>query len=89
MGKASSEVEIKWKSSGLTQAAFCKKHKLTKATFKYWRDKHLKAEKERFVEILPARTVEPFEVKLASGALIRVPAVFDGRALRNLVEALS
>ena len=31
----------------------------------------------------------PFEVKLASGALIRVQAIFDGSALRNLVEALS
>jgi len=80
---------VKWQVSGETQSAFCRKHRLPLATFKYWRDKVLKAEKERFVEILPTRVAEPFEVKLASGALIRVPANFDGSSLRNLVEALS
>jgi len=61
----------KWKAGGESQSAFCRKHKLSHATFKYWRDKLLKAENERFVEIVPHREAAPFEVKLASGALIR------------------
>jgi len=77
-----------WQRSRETQRAFCQRHHLTLATFKYWRDKIIKKEQSRFAEVLTTKPT-PFEVLLSNGTSIRVPTTFDPEALKTLVTTLS
>ena len=67
-----------WEASGLSQRAFCQKHKLKLATFGYWRARYLRAEEpsEVFVRLSPE--VEERWVKLRwAGVELEVAADVD------------
>ena len=67
-------------SSGLSAAAFCRKHKLSKNTFAKWKRSLALGrggEEPRFIELTPGRVVEDpaigarFELQLPGGVTLR------------------
>ena len=91
----------RWHHSGLSVRAFCRRHRLSEATF-YARRRSLgqppsagagAAEPLTFVPIsvrhdtlLPAAAA--LELVLGNGRLLRIPQGFDPAALRHLLAAL-
>ena len=71
--------------SGMTRVAFCKKKGLSVNTLHRWK-KGLVA--HAFVEVLPAKAVEPLRVQVRQGVVVEVPSGFDASELRRLVDAL-
>ena len=81
--------------SGLTPAQFAAGEGFDVQRFYRWRRQLSRGAALAvpvFTEITPVAAATPadtrFEVELASGHVIRVPADFDGAALRRLVAAL-
>jgi transposase len=88
-----------WKSSGVSQAAYCHRQGLTQNDFSWWkrelarRDARTAAAttKPAFV---PVRVVAqqrqdyPFELALRGGRVLRFEAGVDAAALRAVLEAL-
>jgi len=87
----------KWSSSGLSQRQFCEESGISLSTFCYWR-RRLREDAEtgpasRFipVEIKPPRrgtALSCYEVRLESGARIRVPFDFESDSLVRLIDLL-
>jgi len=78
-----------WKESGLSQAKYCRKHGLNVHTLSYWRSRLLKAQAPgEFVELGSAKRIDPFEVLLAGGVVVKIPASFDSDALTRLIALL-
>jgi hypothetical protein len=87
--------------SGLTQAEYCRRNKLSAAAFNWWK-RHLrkrsKTEKDssasmQFVEVhsvAPANVGrdETYEVGLSRGRTIRVGRDFDSDVLKRLIAAV-
>jgi len=94
----------RWESSGLTAEAFAGRTGVKAATLRHWRWQ-LGAEgrgwraqsksKPRFVEVVPSESAgepsgpEGFELVLAGGALLRIPARVESKALRQVVAVLA
>lgn len=90
-----------WAGSGQTQVAFCRQRRIEPGTFAWWkrqlRQRGLAGDVSAgvseasglFVEVRPP-TGSPagFEVLLAGGRTIRVPAGFDGGELTRLLSVL-
>ena len=90
-----------WSESGLTQAEYCRRNKLSAAAFNWWK-RHLrkksKAQKNpstsmQFVEVhgVPPAHVgrgETYEVVLPRGRAIRVGSDFDSDILKRLIAAV-
>lgn len=86
-----------WKSSGLSQSAFCDRRKLNYHNFVYHRKHYLQALNHRD-RIVPMRVVSkkpsnpempfPFLLKLTSGATLSIPSFYDPEALKQLLAAL-
>jgi hypothetical protein len=90
-----------WCGSGQTQVAFCRQRRIRAGTFAWWKRQlrqrglagdvsaAVGAASGRFVEI-PRPTVSPvgFEVLLAGGRTIRVPAGFEEGELARLLSVL-
>ena len=96
-----SEVEIgeiveAYESSGLTQAAFARSHKVALSSLSYWIRKVRGGWKQRPepAALVPVRVVgsvmpvSRFEVQLANDRVVRVPAGFDGDELRRLLSVV-
>lgn len=69
-----------WKSSGLTQVAYCRRHALSLASFGYWRrvvkSLPVAPSSPALVPILvgePESVVEAIEVRLPNGLQVQVP----------------
>lgn len=78
-------------SSGLSVAAFARREGLDPQRLRAWRQRLEATESPiaapTFVEVTP-RAVEPLEVVLPSGVVLRVPERVDVGALRRIVMAL-
>lgn len=87
----------KWSLSGLSQRGFCEERGISFSTFCYWR-RRLRGTSEAGsvstfipVEIMPPRRATPsscYEVRLESGARIRVPFDFESDSLLRLIGLL-
>src|SRR5215213_868215 len=85
-----------WKRSGLSSREFAPRVGINPRTLERWSyELGRQARRERetalatIVEVRGASSVdERFEVELHGGRRVRVPASFDGEALRRLVAAL-
>ena len=90
-----------WSKSGLTQAEYCRRNKISAAAFHWWKGqlrKKSKAQKNsstsmQFVEVhgVPTPSVrsgEIYEVVLSRGRAIRVGRNFDSDVLKRLIAAV-
>ncbi len=89
-----------WERSGLTQAEFCRRHRLKLANFAWWKRKltaHVGSARSRgkpalsakFVEVgLPTARALVYEVVLSDGRVVRVPNEFDAEAVSRLIVAV-
>lgn len=91
-----------WAGSGQTQVAFCRQRRIEPGTFAWWkrqlRQRGLAGDVSAgvseasglFVEVRlsPTGSSAGFEVLLAGGRTIRVPAGFDGGELTRLLSVL-
>lgn len=90
----------RWRRSGLSAAAFCRREDLPPSSFSYWQRKlstESPEESEGSANLVPVEVVASsslalegtvFEVLLRSGHVLRVPAGFDVESLRALVAVL-
>lgn len=80
-----------WKSSGLSQSAWCREHGVPLASFSYWQRK-LSGQEESVAAVLPIRVAAPmlgaWEVHLPNGIVLRMPEV-DATAALPLLRALA
>ena len=74
-----------WEASGLGKAAFARKHGLSPNSLYRWKKALGPA---GFVEVQVARVPAALVVHVRDHVRIEVPADFDARALRRLVDAL-
>lgn len=85
----------RWQASGLSVAAFCRRHGVAEARFYAWR-RTLARRDAAALAFVPVQVVaepgsEPdgtLEVVLANGRRLRVPRGFDAATLRQLVAVL-
>ena len=87
-----------WSESGLTQAEYCRRNKISAAAFHWWKGqfrKKSKAQKKpstsmQFVEVhgVPPASGETYEVVLSRGRAIRVGSDFDSGVLKRLIAAV-
>lgn len=88
-----------WETSGQTMAAFGARHRVSKHALGWWRwelkrraqamSRSVGREAIRFVEIkAPDTQATRFEVRLANGVGVNVPAGFDRAALTELLAVL-
>jgi transposase-like protein len=94
----------RWRESGLTAEQFASEIGINAGTLKFWRYKVNKAARgtpqtrrpvkvaapapPAFVEVRAASSETRFEIDLANGRRLRVPAAFDSSALERLVAVL-
>ena len=90
-----------WSESGLTQAEYCRRNKISAAAFNWWK-RHLrkksKTQKDsstpmQFVEVHgvhPAHVgrSENYEILLSRGRAIKVSRNFDADVLKRLITAV-
>lgn len=75
-----------WQGSGLSQAEYCRRHKINEKSFYYWkrRIKKLAGEEGHFI---PVASTSELEI-IVGKAIIRVPRDYDAVELKRLVAAL-
>lgn len=99
-----SDLVSAWGQSGLSQVEFCRMRGIKAGTFAWWkrqfgkpagdlakrRGQQPRPPAARFVEVrLPAASPLPtYEVVLARGRSVRVPAEFDPQVLSRLITAV-
>lgn len=92
-----------WESSGLTQAEFCRREKLSLPSLSWWKWKLTRQVRLNVQpKFLPVRLVDvaeqsptpsrgqssAFEVALKQGYIVRIPEHFDSEALLRLLKVL-
>ncbi len=84
-----------WKSSGLTQAAYCRRHALSLPSFGYWRRvlsrPALVSSSLSLVPILigePESVAESIEVRLPNGLQVLLPVGMTAARWRPMVQVL-
>ena len=78
--------------SGLTIAAFCEKHEISRHKFYYWRKRLGKSQKANsgFVQLIPNRdSGSGIKVYLNESIYIDIQSGFDPPTLKSVVKALS
>ena len=83
----------RWKASGQSVAAFCAAHRVSQATFYYWRKRLASRSRSTTppapafapVRVVPGPTAE---VVLPNGLIVRVPVATDPATIARLVAAL-
>jgi hypothetical protein len=91
------EVLVALEASGKSVRAFAAEHELDPQRIYSWRRRLAGGEPTTFREVIvqpPARLTvgpaqAPFEIALANGAVVRVPASFDAAALTRLLAVLA
>lgn len=73
-----------WRSSGMTQKAFCREAGIKPGTFSYWVSRSRQGDKSGFAELLPERVTE-LEVVYPNGVKIKVPSG-DANTLSLLIR---
>ena len=83
-----------YRDSGLSGAAFCRKHNINPGQFYHWRyrlkDSALKEDKG-FFELIPCLSVEdtrPIHIHLTNGITIEISRGFDPTTLRSVIETV-
>jgi len=85
-----SHLPAQWRTSGLTQQAFCDREGISLATFSYWRGKELRGElasnsasativqQPQFTEVVVEATPpasRAIEIVLPEGTVVRIPII--------------
>ncbi|MEW6713236.1 MAG: hypothetical protein AB1403_25675 [Candidatus Riflebacteria bacterium] len=91
-----SHLEV-WQAGGLTQAEYCREHKLSEKAFNYWVRKNRQRNSLQLVplkiqpEVLPTRLIPSRELKLRIGrsACLEIPADFDPAALEKIIRLVA
>lgn len=83
----------RWKASGLSQAAFCRRAGITTVTLGRWRREFGDGDggpRGGFVEVRlgPSAGSAAYDLELASGRHLRIPAGFDAQELERLLAVL-
>jgi hypothetical protein len=93
-----------WQSSGVSQAAYCRRHGLSLGSFGYWRRQLRTDRDEPDAGVPEARALLPIhmapmatsplsswgvEVCLSNGLRVRLPGLDDAASVVSLVRALS
>jgi len=79
-----------WQTSTLSQAAYCAKHKISLASFGYWRTQ-LRASVKAVPAVIPVLHEAPgasVQLRSPHGWHITLPAAFGVDTLRGLLAAL-
>lgn len=79
-----------WQSSKLSQAAYCQRHKLSLASFGYWR-KRVTVASAAQSQIIPVVCEAPsvgVQLRSPRGWLIALPPALSVESVRTLVAAL-
>jgi hypothetical protein len=77
--------------SGLTIAAFCEKHEISRYKFYYWRKRLCKSKKPNkgFVQLIPnSHSESGIKVHLSESVYIEVQPGFDPQTLQDVMKAL-
>ena len=86
-----------WRKSGLTARQYATEAGLNAGTLKYWKYALCKEAQQGsgsetdlpLIEVRSsAQHYDGFEVELSGGRRVRVPVIFDGKALRRLLAVL-
>ena len=87
-----------WQKSGLSQAAYCRRHALQQADFSWWKSEIGRrdeltsmAAEPAFVPVnvgLPQTAAYAFELELCGGRVLRFDARIDPAALNAVVRVL-
>ena len=85
-----------WQASGLSQAAYCREHKLNAKTFSNWlRIYRIEQTDTKVPTIIPvtiksaASSTEPLHLCTASGHLLQLPANVSPKWLGELLKCLA
>lgn len=79
------ELLAEWESSGLSKAAFAKKHEVSANSLSRWQKA---LARPTFVEVVPPSHGPAFVLRLRAAVQLEVAAGFDAGELRRLVDAL-
>lgn len=95
------EHTVQWSKSGLTQAEYCRRNKISVAAFNWWKQQFQKKSKTKkdsstsmqFVEVHDVPTSyaahdETYEIVLSRDRTIRVGHDFDSDVLKRLITML-
>ena len=86
-------VVSEWRSSGVSQEAYCREHGVAKGTFYRWRRDVEQGGENSIVPLIEVRPPTgfgaKFDVALASGTVIGVPSGFDEADLSRLLRVIS
>ena len=76
-----------WRSSGMTQKAFCREAGIKLGTFSYWVSRSRQGDKSGFAELLPGKSAlaKELEVIFPNGVRIKVPSG-DVHTLSRLIR---
>ena len=78
-----------WRSSGSSQSRFCAEQGISTQTLRRWRtslDVEAQRSKPAFIEVKAPRAEMMYEIVLASGACVRIPAGFDEGEVTRLLR---
>jgi len=86
-----------WQSSSLTQPEYCRQHRLSLATFGYWRKKLKKHDSldtgsvspVTFLPVNIASKPEPLKLQTKHGLQIDLQAGFDRALLKEVLQVLA
>ncbi len=79
-----------WQCSGLSQAAYCRRHRLPPANFRYWR-KRCRTSAAQTPEIIPVvreGDLDGIRLRSPSGWQLLLPPRLDMATLRMIMAAL-
>ena len=77
-----------WRSSGLSQRAWCLRHGISPQTFGYWRRRLSSGVAMLPVVVEAGDEVAPVEVMLGNGVSLRLPSGMPGDALSRWLQVL-
>lgn len=77
-----------WRSSGLSQRAWCLRHGISPQTFGYWCRRLSSRDAMLPVVVQAGDEVAPVEVMLGNGVSLRLPSAMPGEALSCWLQAL-
>ena len=79
-----------WETSGLTQAAYCQRHRLSLASFGYWRTrgKQTATEAAAIIPVVREPVYAGVQLRSPGGWQIALPASLDFTELRALLATL-
>lgn len=87
------ELFNEWKQSGLTRAAFCRKHKLAVSTFDYWR-RRIRERSRSKSELVKVSVNQPSKhntkliLELPGGIRLDIPSDYCSDHLKRLITDL-